>query len=133
LLTIACSSCATTTFKSYEGGGVTQGTGGTRDVIEGIDFWENGTPPRKFRIIGIIDDERPKGIILDQAFKKDVARKARAAGADGVIMLESSSQITGYIGNAQAFTNPGLGTASVFGTSTPVRQASAKFSAIKYL
>jgi len=30
-------------------------------VIEGIDFWSNGEPPRKFKILGVIDDTRGGG------------------------------------------------------------------------
>lgn len=138
LIALGLASCASTTFQNYEGASVTQGSGGTRTNVQGIDFWENGTPPRKFRVIGIIDDNRPGGMIPMRALKSDVAAKAKAAGADAVVLIGNASQITGFVGNAQSFTtvnafNPNLATTNTFGTSTPVRRNSAKFAAIKYL
>jgi hypothetical protein len=138
LLALGLASCASTTFQSYEGASVTQGSGGTRTNVQGIDFWENGAPPRKFRVIGIIDDNRPGGIIPMRALKSDVAAKAKAAGADAVVLIDNASQITGFVGNAQSFTtvnafNPNLATTNTFGSTTPVRRNSAKFAAITYL
>jgi hypothetical protein len=41
-------------FVSYEGkDAVREGQGGERKTVDGIDFWSNGAPPRKFKIIGL--------------------------------------------------------------------------------
>lgn len=54
--------CATTEYKAYEGkGNVIDGKGGTKVVVDGMEIWDNGEPPRKFKILGI-DDQRPGGL-----------------------------------------------------------------------
>jgi hypothetical protein len=40
-----------------------QGHGGTRKVVDGMDVWTHGDPPRPFKLLGIIEDERPGGMI----------------------------------------------------------------------
>jgi hypothetical protein len=53
-----------TDFQSWEGrNSVVEGHGGTRKVVDGMDVWTHGDPPRRFQVLGIIEDERPGGII----------------------------------------------------------------------
>jgi hypothetical protein len=73
--------CATTQYKPYEAeDNVFEGKGGTKVVVDGMEIWDNGDPPRKFRILGIIDDQRPGGIIPMSALHSDMVKKAREAG-----------------------------------------------------
>lgn len=124
IVALLASGCASTNYKAWEGKNtVFEGQGGTRNTINGIDFWENGDPPRKFQFMGIIEDDRPGGIIPMARLKGDVAREAKAQGADAVIIFSSGSQITGYI------TSFGTSTAS----SVPLRRNNARFAVIKYL
>jgi hypothetical protein len=130
------SGCASTDYKTFEGRNqVFEGDGGTRVTIEGIDFWENGEPPRKFVLMGIIDDERPGGIIPMARLKKDIAKKAKAQGADAVILLGSGSKIRGYVTNASATTTFSGNSAYSSGTgvSAPILRNSASFAVIKYV
>jgi hypothetical protein len=54
-----------------------------------MDMWTNGDPPRRFRILGIIDDERPGGLIPMAELKHDIVKKAREHGGDAVILVSS--------------------------------------------
>ena len=36
-----------------------QGHGDTRKIVDGMDVWTHGDPPRPFQVLGIIEDERP--------------------------------------------------------------------------
>ena len=56
-------SCSSTTFTEYRGASIVQGKGGTLRVVDGVDFWENGDPNRKYKILGVIDDSRGDGLI----------------------------------------------------------------------
>lgn len=58
---LAVTACATTTYSTFEGkgDGLIDGKGGTKSVRDGMDIWDYGEPPRRFRILGIIRDRSP--------------------------------------------------------------------------
>jgi hypothetical protein len=128
--------CATTEYKPFEGKtSLFEGKGGTKVVVDGMDYWDNGEPPRKFQLLGIIDDERPGGGIPMALLRGDMVKKARAAGGDALIQLGSQSQITGYrtSGSASAYGYGNSATAYGSSTTMPVRRNVARFAVIKYL
>ena len=121
--------CSTTDFQSWEGrDSVIEGQGGVKKIVDGMDMWTNGDPPRRFRILGIIDDERPGGLIPMAELKDGIVKKAREHGGDAVILLSSSDQLLGY---AQSYGN----SVGSFGTPTtvPLTRCASKFVVIKYL
>jgi hypothetical protein len=133
---VVCAGCTSTDFQAWEGrNSVVEGQGGTKKVVDGVEVWTNGDPPRRFRIIGIIDDERPGGIIPMAELKHDIAKKAREHGGDAVIVISSSSQLAGYYSagtvNAQVYG----GSATSFGSATtiPITRRTSKFAVIKYV
>jgi hypothetical protein len=96
-LTFLCVSCASTDYQSWEGrNSVFEGRGGTRKVVDGMDIWTHGDPPRRFKVLGIIEDERPGGLIPMAQLKHDIVEKARARGGNAVIFVSSASQLGGY-------------------------------------
>jgi hypothetical protein len=127
--------CATTNFKVYEGPSTFEGKGGTKAMVEGMEIWDNGEPPRKFKVLGIVEDERPGGVIPMMRLRGDVVKKAKEVGADAVIQLSSRSQITGFhtTGSATAYGAGNTATAYGSSTSVPLRQNTAKFAVIKYV
>lgn len=95
------SGCASTQYSTYEGGGIQQGTGGTKTTVNGIDIWKDGTPPRRFKILGIIDDERRDSLLGMMGYYQDLAKKAKAAGGDAIILVGSADSFAGlYSPNA---------------------------------
>ena len=91
--------CAHTDFSAYEGSPVYQGAGGSKKIIEGVDVWNFGTPPRRYRVIGIIDDTRGGGPAPMAFHLSALASKARRQGGDGVIILnQSNEQIGSFAG-----------------------------------
>lgn len=128
--------CATTEYKAFEGkGNVIEGKGGTKVVVDGMEIWDNGEPPRKFKVLGIIDDERPGGLIPMSQLRSDMVKKAREGGGDAVVQLNSQSQIAGYYtsGSASAYAYGNSATAYGSSTTMPVRRNLAKFAVIKYV
>jgi len=96
-LTVALTGCTNTEFQSWEGrNSVVEGRGGTKKVVDGIDIWTFGDPPRRFQVLGIIQDERPGGMIPMAQLKHDIVQKARQNGGDAVIFVSSASQLAGY-------------------------------------
>jgi hypothetical protein len=127
--------CATTEYKSFEGkSNLFEGQGGTKVVIDGIEIWDNGEPPRKFQVLGIVDDERPGGIIPMSQLRSDIVKKAREVGGDAVIQLGSQSQIAGYYSSSSATAYSQGKSATAYGSTTtmPVRRNVAKFAIVKY-
>lgn len=128
--------CANTEYKPFEAkNNMFEGKGGTKVVVDGIDIWDNGDPPRKYKVLGIIDDERPGGLVPMSQLRADMVKKAREAGGDAVVQLGSQSQIAGYYtsGAASAYASGSSATAYGSSTTMPVRRNSAKFAVIKYL
>jgi hypothetical protein len=135
-IAVACVGCANTEFQTWEGrNSVVEGRGGTRKVVDGMDVWTYGDPPRRFQVLGIIQDNRPGGIVPMAQMKHDIVAKARQSGGDAVILVSSQSQLAGYYtaSNATAY---GYGNwASAYGSSTtvPLTRHTATFVVIKYL
>lgn len=128
--------CATTQYKPYEAkDNLFEGKGGTKVVVDGMEIWDNGDPPRKFKVLGIIDDQRPGGIIPMSRLYSDMVKKAREAGGDALVQLGSHSQIAGYYtsGSASAYSYGSSTTAHGSSTTMPVRRNIAKFAVIKYV
>jgi hypothetical protein len=128
--------CANTEYKSFEGkANVFEGTGGTKVVVDGMEVWDNGEPSRKFKVLGIIEDERPSGIIPMAQLRNDMVKKAQEVGGDAVVQLGSQSQIAGFYssGTATAYSHGNSATAYGSSITMPVRRNTAKFAVIKYL
>jgi hypothetical protein len=93
--TVLLCGCSSTNFTEYRGPAVVQGNGGTVRVVDGIDFWENGNPDRKFKILGVIDDSRRDGIFTGSGRDSAIAKVARERGGDAVILVDSDRELSG--------------------------------------
>lgn len=133
---LALTGCASTDYQAWEGrNSVVEGRGGTKKVVDGMDVWTNGDPPRRFQLLGIIDDERPGGIVPMAELKHDIVNKAREHGGDAVIVIASSSQLAGYYTAGSINTQVIGGSATSFGsaTSIPITRRTSKYAVIKYV
>ena len=136
LLASLLSGCATTEFKPFEAKvNEFEGRGGTIEVVDGIEIWDNGDPPRKFKILGIVDDQRPGGILPMAQLKSDIAAKAREVSGDAAIQITNNSQFMGTYssGSASAYSFGNSTTAYGSGMAVPMRRNISKFAIIKYL
>jgi hypothetical protein len=121
VLAFAFASCTSTDFQTWEGGNsVVPGHGGTRKVVDGMDVWTHGDPPRRFKVLDIIEDERPGGMIPMAQLKHDIVQKARQSGGDAVIFVSSASQLAGYYTASSASAYGYGNSATAFGSSTTV-------------
>lgn len=140
LITILAASlfagCATTEYKAFEGkGNIVDGQGGTKVVVDGMEIWDNGEPPRKFKVIGIIEDERPGGLIPMMQLRADMVKKARAAGGEAVIQMDNQSQVAGAYTSGSASAYRYGNSANAYGSSTTmaIRRNTARFAVIQYV
>ncbi len=103
--------------------------GGAVKRIEGIDFWEAGTPNRPYVIVGLIQDERPGGPLFMMQRTPQLAALACEKGADAVILKSSSSEMAGAIG-----LNPTMpvGNMRISG-ATAIYRKSIEYLSVKYV
>jgi hypothetical protein len=100
-IVVSCSSTSTH-FTAYKDNTIFQGHGGAVRSINGIELWTDGSPDRKFRIIGVIAIEQGNGQGLSgmlnqwtqfQQFaqaspESHLASEAKAHGGDAVIIIQ---------------------------------------------
>jgi hypothetical protein len=131
-------------FLRYEGrDAVHEGRGGERKTVEGIDFWLRGDPPRRYEVIGSLNDRRHKsglyGAIRMSGLESDLAKAAKAAGGDAVILDEARDETTGIGSSAFANANGSYGhgsfngSASGFGIQRAIQDHESRYIVVKYL
>jgi hypothetical protein len=98
--------CASTDFQPLESQGpvVAQGQWGTRKVVDGVDIWTTGAPPRKYRGLGVINDTRGGGVIPMAGYYRGIAAKVKQYGGNAAIEVGSQSQYVGTASFANATT-----------------------------
>ncbi len=123
-------------FIGYEGkNAVREGDGGAKKTVEGVDFWSDGAPPRKFVLLGYVTDRRHKsgliGIARMASLEKDVAAIVKENGGDAAILVNSESETVGRIDNGFAQSNGS--TTSGFGASVGIQKHNSKFAVVRYV
>lgn len=96
LLTVLCAGCSTN-YYPYSGSGIYQGRGGASKNVDGVDIWLDGTPPRKFKIIGYITDSRHSGRISLALRDSALAAAAKNNGGDGILLKAEQTTFYGAI------------------------------------
>ena len=93
--------CATVDYQPYEGrNNVFEGEGGTKVAVDGIDFWANGTPPRKFAIVGVVTGEIGSGYGDEAIIRSSVARAVKERGGNAAIQMTNNSSFAGIVRTA---------------------------------
>ena len=86
LCAVLMTSCGGTmfAFRPFEGNGtLIEGKGGTKTVVDGMEIWDNGDPPRKFSILGYLEVKAQFGADLN--FLSRAVKNARQYGGDAII------------------------------------------------
>ncbi len=126
---------------------VREGGYGTRKVVDGVDIWTTGEPPRKYQVLGIINDERLQAPYEMGRYYDDVAAKVKEAGGNGANEVYSDSQITAIVSNSSTTSSGTVsaygagnvafgrysGSSNTMGWSAAQRHHSARFVVVKYL
>lgn len=88
-------------FIAYDGDNARHtGTGGTSLAREGVEFWTDGTPARRFEILGTLTDERSSSVTTpDPVGSASLARQARSLGGDGLIVASRRTSSDGAVGS----------------------------------
>lgn len=103
-LAFALAGCATVDFQPYEGkNNLHEGEGGTKVVVDGIDFWANGSPPRKYSIIGMVVSEIGSGVGDEAIIWSSVAGEVKKQGGDAAIQVNNNSSFAGVVRTSPGF------------------------------
>lgn len=79
--------CAHTEFTAFEPADREFRGEGTKVVVNGMDVWTFGQPTRRFRILGILDDERPEIRVYKWHLWWSMTDEARGVNGDALIDL----------------------------------------------
>lgn len=135
-------------FAAYDGPEKAfKGPGGTKITTDGIDFWTTGSPPRNYRVLGILTDQRRDQRFSASSFGPDVAAEAKRVGGDAVVILDEAKEFVGTYSTGSATANTtGSGsvaggsvyrqsTTNAFGSSTgiAIRDKITRLLVIKYV
>ena len=86
-------------FASYQGEAVRQGDGGTLIQRNGVDYWTTGSPPRMYKVVGVLTDSRSEDAFGKKAIdsKKLAKRIAEVGGNAAIVMDENTSSGGGLL------------------------------------
>lgn len=88
--------CATVNYQSYEGkNNLYEGQGGSKVESGGVDFWANGTPPRKYTIVGYVTSEIGSGYGDEAMIRSSVASEVKKRGGDAAIQVNNNTSFAG--------------------------------------
>ncbi|MDN0074028.1 hypothetical protein QU481_03885 [Crenobacter sp. SG2303] len=98
LLLMVVAGCATVDYQPYEGrNNLYHGDGGTKVSVNGVDFWANGAPTRKFTILGVVTSEVGSGVGDESIIRSAVASKVKEQGGNAAIEMSSSEKFSGIL------------------------------------
>ena len=135
-------------FTRFEGPNSTfEGGGGEKRTVDGVDFWSNGEPPRRFQLLGYIEDKRHKtglvGMVRMSGLESAIAKEAKDAGGDAVILVDSHAETTGYVSQGQTSANSSAygggnnvyasGHAWTNAQTAAVQKQLSRYAVVKYL
>ncbi|HEV2363973.1 MAG TPA: hypothetical protein VGS12_07210 [Caulobacteraceae bacterium] len=146
-LVVAGLAAASPKFLVYEGkNAIRDGQGGDKKTVDGVDFWFDGDPPHRYQVLGLITDRRREnglvGAIRMHGLDPDIAKTAKAAGGDAVIVTDEGSDVIGEAGFGSAVAS-GNSSSGGFGSyrarasgsylSRQVREHSSRYVVVRYL
>jgi len=121
LLTVA--GCTSNQYRAFEARDpFREGAGGTRQTVEGVDIWYDGTPPRRYQIIGVLTVSQREGWGSNALIENSIVRQTRRRDGDAAILIRSDSIASGGV------VTPVAG----MGVFIPVRDRASQFLIIKY-
>jgi len=86
--------CSSPKFQGISPHPVLKGTGGSPQTVAGIQFWQNGTPNRKYAILGYVADYW-RGPALDDFDFKRLAPVVKKNGGDAGVVIRGDKPAPG--------------------------------------
>ncbi|MBT2322551.1 hypothetical protein J7E62_09355 [Variovorax paradoxus] len=127
LFALALAGCASTNYQAYEGrtDQIIEGQGGTKEMVDGFEIWDNGNPPRRYKVLGVATVEDFDNGFGQQRIRSAMADQIRQAGGDAAVLLD------GYSQGQSATAMFGPKGRMAFGTTTGKKQI--RFQIVQYM
>lgn len=93
-------------YQAYEGRAdlVIEGEGGTKKIVKGYEIWDNGTPPRRFKVLGVAAFNDLDNYIGRSRLESAMSKAIAQAGGDAAVILSATSQGRS-VGQAYGYNN----------------------------
>ena len=93
LALVVLAGCSSPKYQALSSHPVVKGTGGTPHIVNGIPFWQNGTPNRKYAVLGYTDFYR--GPAFDDFDFKKFAPIVKKNGGDAGVVIRGDKPAPG--------------------------------------
>ena len=88
--------CAGPKFQSTSPHAIVKGTGGSSKTVASVEFWQDGTPSRKYAVLGYVDDYW-RGPAFDDFDFKHMAPVVKKNGGDAGVVIRGDKPAPGLI------------------------------------
>ncbi len=123
------SGCAIVDYEKFEGANQAQvGSGGTKTVVEGVDIWNYGAPPRPYRILGMATATIANGPAGPSMIRSSIANKVKEAGGNAAINVDTIDS-GGGAAIGQSF---GAGGGYATSTAVLIGRITARYLIVRY-
>lgn len=128
VLVVLLVGCAQTNYQQFEGRNgpqIIEGQGGTKEVVNGYEIWDNGTPPHRYQVLGVVAIEDFDNVFGKQRIYNALSEQIKTAGGDAAVVVDTTG---GGSGMSMAFGSNGqMAVGPTFGKKT------ARWQIVKYL
>ncbi|WP_124644381.1 MULTISPECIES: hypothetical protein [Aquitalea] len=90
LCLVACTTADYTTYEYRNGNKVIDGEGGSKRLVDGVEIWDAGDPPHRYRIMGMLrvsDYDQP---YVNLSMLRAIAQQVRRNGGSAAILLSGN-------------------------------------------
>jgi hypothetical protein len=120
--------CAQTNYQQFEGRNgpqIIEGQGGTKEVINGYDIWDNGTPPRRYQVLGVVSIEDFDNVFGRGRIRDALTQQIKAVGGNAAVVVDISGGGSGMV--------MAIGTNGQMAAGPAVGKKTARWQIVKYL
>ncbi len=96
-LLAGCTTAEYTVFEYRNGSKIIDGEGGSKRVVDGVEIWDAGDPPHRYRIMGMIRVSDYDMATVNGTMLRAIAQQVRRAGGSAAILLTSNGGMRGAV------------------------------------
>lgn len=96
-LLAGCTTAEYTVFEYRNGSKIIDGEGGSKRVVDGVEIWDAGDPPHRYRIMGMLRVSDYDMATVNGTMLRAIAQQVRRTGGSAAILLTSNGGMRGAI------------------------------------
>jgi len=98
ILLTALAGCATVDYSAFEyrhGSKIIEGDGGSKRMVEGVEIWDSGDPPHRYRILGITRVVEYDQMFMSSTMLHAIAQQVKKADGNAAVLLNEDGDVRG--------------------------------------